>query len=295
MVVAPCRGIALGLLLLLHTARALPNGVGALPEMVRAVGARARRSQAYHACAGYYFATSRPPGGTADYPPLQGINSWYMIHRHLVNYVWAQPPGYCASCDVLDILAYMNAHGFRELGYSYANFDDCIVTGRTATTHELIPDALAFPEGPLIVSQQMAKLGWKMGWYTVRGATTCASGPPPRLERPGSAGFEVLDAATYASWGVTYLKDGACARVAALPTSSFLTHHHYPSTDSCGPPNTPYSVMGAALNASGAHSFYTLCAPGAGPVTALTGRATGNGWRVDEDDGGSMGGEGYGF
>lgn len=100
----------------------------------------------------------------------------------------------------------MNAHGFRELGYSYANFDDCIVTGRDTVTHALIPDALAFPRGPLAVSQALDALGWRMGWYTVRGTTTCASGPPPRLERPGSAGHEVLDAATFASWGVHYLK-----------------------------------------------------------------------------------------
>ena len=44
--------------------------------------------------------------------------------------------------------------------------------------------------------------------------------------------------------------------------------------------------MGAALNTTSQHTFYTLCAPGQGPVTALTGRATGNGWRIDEDDGG---------
>ncbi len=29
----------------------------------------------------------------------------------------------------------------------------------------------------------------------VRGDTTCASGPPPKLERPGSNGYEDLDAA----------------------------------------------------------------------------------------------------
>jgi Alpha galactosidase A/Alpha galactosidase C-terminal beta sandwich domain len=48
----------------------------------------------------------------------------------------------------------------------------------------------------------------------------------------------------------------------------------------------PYSIMGAALNATGVPTFYSLCEPGQGPQTAPTGRATGNGWRVDEDDGG---------
>lgn len=106
----------------------------------------------------------------------------------------------------------MNAQGFPSLGYSYANFDDCIVTGRDPVSHKLIPDALAFPRGPLAVSQDLATLGWRLGWYTVRGTTTCASGPPPRLERPGSAGFEMLDAESYASWGVQYLKVRSGAR-----------------------------------------------------------------------------------
>lgn len=125
----------------------------------------------------------------------------------------------------------------------------------------LIPDPKAFPYGVLNVSKRFASLGFTMGWYTVRGNTTCASGPPPRLERPGSAGHETLDAATYASWGISYLKD-----------------------DTCGAPNGPYEVMRDALNASGNHVFFSLCEPGQGPVTAPTGRQVGNGWRVDEDE-----------
>ena len=41
-----------------------------------------------------------------------------------------------------------------------------------------------------------------------------------------------------------------------------------------------------ALNATGVPVFFSLCEPGQGPVTAPTGRSVGNGWRVDEDDGG---------
>jgi hypothetical protein len=153
--------------------------------------------------------------------------------------------------------------GMHALGYTMMNFDDCVVVGRDSATHELIPDPLAFPAGTLAVSANLSALGFTMGFYTVRGATTCASGPPPRLERPGSAGFEALDARTYAKWGISYLKD-----------------------DTCGPPETPYTVMRDALNASGAHTFLSMCEPGQGPATAPQGRAWGNGWRIDEDDGG---------
>ena len=143
-----------------------------------------------------------------------------MFHSHLVNYQWVG--NYSVSEDALALAAWMKGKGFMELGYTRANFDDCIVVGRDPTTGSLIPDPKAFPYGVLNVSQRFASLGFSMGWYTVRGDTTCASGPPPRLERPGSAGHESLDAATYASWGVSYLKD-----------------------DTCGAPNGPYEVRGA--------------------------------------------------
>ena len=123
-----------------------------------------------------------------------------------MNYTW-QPPTYCASCDALDIASVLVSSGLRALGYSMVNFDDCIVIGRDPATGVLIPDPLAFPDGPLAVSQKLAALNFSMGWYTVRNNKTCASGPPPRLMRPGSYGHEALDARTFAKWGVAYLKD----------------------------------------------------------------------------------------
>ena len=200
------------------------------------------------------------PNGQGELPEM-GVNTWYAFHENLVNYTWRA--GYVLSEDVIAHQAVVAELGLRDLGYTRLNFDDCIVTGRDPATHALIPDAAAFPQGPLSVSQRLGAMGYSMGWYTVRGATTCASGPPPRIERPGSAGFELLDARTYASWGVSYLKD-----------------------DTCGAPETPYPVMGQALNASGSAIFFSLCEPGAGPVNSPIGRSMGNGWRIDEDDGG---------
>ena len=99
--------------------------------------------------------------------PAVGINSWYMLHKHLfANYSWM--PGYCASADLLDIATWMANHSFIDLGYTWANFDDCIVVGRDAATGELIPDPAAFPEGPAAVSARLAALGFKMGWCGLR-------------------------------------------------------------------------------------------------------------------------------
>lgn len=193
-------------------------------------------------------------------PRLKSLNSWYMIHNHLVNYTWEA--GYCASDDVEDIIRWFIAHGLPALGYRRANFDDCVVVGRDAAG-DLIPDPAAFPYGVLNVSRRYAALGFSTGFYTVRGDTTCASGPPPRIERPGSAGHEAQDARWWVSQGIDYIK-----------------------SDTCGAPQVPYTVMRDALNATGAPVFLSMCEPGEGPATAPFGRAWGNGWRTDIDDGG---------
>lgn len=54
--------------------------------------------------------------------PSMGINTWYMLHSHLINYTWA--PGFCASCETLAIASWMKAKGFPDLGYTWINFDD---------------------------------------------------------------------------------------------------------------------------------------------------------------------------
>lgn len=191
--------------------------------------------------------------------PEMGINTWYMLHSNLINYTWA--PGYCLSCDVAKVLEFLNANGFPQLGYNRANFDDCVVVGRDAENN-LIPDPAAFPSGVLNASQTYAALGYKTGFYSVRNNFTCASGPPPRIERPGSNGFEQQDADFYSKNGIVYLK-----------------------LDSCGDPEVPFPVMGAALNKTGTQIFYALCEPGGGPQVAPTGRQVGNGWRTGIDDG----------
>ncbi len=164
---------------------------------------------------------------------------------------------------MLELARWFKSEGLLDLGYNYMNFDDCIVSGRDPVTHALIPDPQAFPKGPRYVSDQLSALGFSMGWYSVRGNFTCASIKPYYPQRPGSNNHEALDAASYVEWGVKYLK-----------------------YDTCVGPNVPYNVMGHALNATGVPIFYSLCEPGQGPVTAPVGRATGNGWRINMDDGG---------
>lgn len=59
--------------------------------------------------------------------------------------------------------------------------------------------------------------------------------------RPGSLGYEVKDAHTYASWGVDYLKMDTCRNTAGIPAV------------------VEYSTMRDALNATGRPIFFSLC------------------------------------
>jgi alpha-galactosidase len=65
------------------------------------------------------------------------------------------------------------------------------------------------------------------------GYQTCAG-------RPGSLGYETIDANTYASWTVDYLKYDNCHTDGSIPEKR-------------------YPVMRDALNATGRPIFYSLC------------------------------------
>jgi alpha-galactosidase len=60
-----------------------------------------------------------------------------------------------------------------------------------------------FPRGIKALADYVHGLGLKFGLYSSRGVTTCAG-------LPGSQDFEVLDARTFAEWGVDFLKYDNC-------------------------------------------------------------------------------------
>ena len=96
----------------------------------------------------------------------------------------------------------MSKNGLQAAGYEYINIgecvwrcvvpllsltlpapDDCWAVGRDTTTHELIADPKAFPDGMAAVADYVHKAGFKFGMYTDRGPKTCAG-------RPASGGYE---------------------------------------------------------------------------------------------------------
>lgn len=106
--------------------------------------------------------------------------------------------------------------GLDKLGYEYVNMDDCWAQGRHLNG-TIYPDPVAFPDGVAAVANYVHSLGLKFGLYTDRGLLTCAG-------RPGSFGFEEIDARTYAEWGVDYLKEDSCFAPSSIHSIAFAEY-----------------------------------------------------------------------
>ena len=128
--------------------------------------------------------------GVARTPPM-GWNSWNRF-----------------SCNVSEQLIKstadaMVASGMRDVGYQYVVIDDCWQVSRDAQG-TIVADPQRFPSGMAALADYVHAHGLKFGLYTDAGSRTC-------MGRPGSLGHEWQDAATYAAWGVDYLKVDWCA------------------------------------------------------------------------------------
>lgn len=94
----------------------------------------------------------------------------------------------------------MVAQKLPSLGYRYLSLDDCWAQSRDPKTGVIQPDPKAFPQGMKAVVDYIHQRNLLFGIYTDRGKKTCVG-------RPGSQGYESLDASTYAEWGVDYVKE----------------------------------------------------------------------------------------
>ena len=152
-------------------------------------------------------------------PPM-GWNSWnkfnYNVNETLVR-------------QVADAMA---TNGMKDVGYEYINIDDCWQSHRD-TNGVIVADTNTFPSGIKALADYVHSKGLKLGIYSDRGTNTCA-------HRPGSYGYEVLDASTYADWGVDYLKYDNCYAI--------------------GDMQTDYGVMRDALLNCGRPIVYSICA-----------------------------------
>ncbi|HEY4393749.1 MAG TPA: NPCBM/NEW2 domain-containing protein [Polyangia bacterium] len=159
--------------------------------------------------------------GLAPTPPM-GWNSWNEFQGNVSEKL------------VESVADAFVSSGLKDAGYTYVNIDDTWSNkaGRAADG-SLQPDVNKFPDGISGVADYVHAAGLKLGIYGDRGTATCGG-------YPGSQGYETQDAATFAGWGVDYLKYDNCS--ASLPVE------------------TQYQTMQAALAATGRPFVFSLCA-----------------------------------
>jgi len=157
---------------------------------------------------------------------------------------------------VLETAELLKSTGLHAVGYDFINMDDCWQGSRDNFTHEIQPDPKAFPNGIGALASKIHSLGLKFGLYSDAGLFTCEG-------RPGSLGYEQIDAKTYVKWGVDYLKYDNC---------------HDNNTD----PETRYPRMSQALNETGASILFSMCEWGIDDPATWAPKLA-NSWRTTQD------------
>ena len=123
-------------------------------------------------------------------PPM-GWNSWNTFGKDIDEKLIRQ---------VADKL---KESGLAESGYQYLIIDDCWSLRKRDKNGRLVANPEKFPSGIKALSDYIHSKGLKFGMYSCCGNLTCAG-------YPGSYEHEFTDAATFAQWGVDYLKYDYC-------------------------------------------------------------------------------------
>ncbi|MGZ8179269.1 glycoside hydrolase family 27 protein [Williamsia sp. SKLECPSW1] len=101
--------------------------------------------------------------------------------------------------------------GLAAAGYRYVVVDDCWQSPTRDRSGRLTASTDRFPSGMAALGSYLHDRGLLFGIYTGAGARTCAQLNGTYPGDTGSRGHEVIDAATFASWGVDYVKDDWCS------------------------------------------------------------------------------------
>ncbi|KFZ23694.1 hypothetical protein V502_01822 [Pseudogymnoascus sp. VKM F-4520 (FW-2644)] len=126
--------------------------------------------------------------------------------------------------------------GLARAGYEYVVIDEGWQAYTRDANGRQQANSTTFPSGISGVAKYIHKLGLKVGIYSDAGIYDCGF-------FPGSYGYEELDAQTYASWEVDYLKYDNCGGFQANTLS----------------PQERFTIMGNSLKNSGRDIFYSLC------------------------------------
>merc|ERR1712130_474929 len=177
-----------------------------------------------------------PPGpdGLAKTPPM----GWMSWERFRCNTDCKKDPDSCIGEKLYMAMAdHLAKDGYLAAGYKTVSIDDCWEQKIPPRDKDgkLTPNSTRFPSGFKALGDYMHKLNVSFGIYSDEGSRTCGG-------YPGSQGHEVIDAQTFAEWGVDYLKlDGCNNNHAGFAVG--------------------YPAMGAALQKSGRDIVYSCSWP----------------------------------
>lgn len=146
--------------------------------------------------------------------------------------------------------------GLRDAGYVYVNIDDCWAELTRDTDGKIVPHLNNFPNGIKHLADYVHGLGLKLGIYSDAGIKTCGG-------QPGSLNYEDIDAATFASWEIDYIKYDNCFNEDV-------------------PAKQRYTAMRKALDKVDRPIFYSICNWGYEDTTSWAPQLA-NSWRTTAD------------
>ena len=154
--------------------------------------------------------------------PAMGWNSWNTFGENISENL------------ILETARVMKEEGYLDKGYRYIVIDDCWSLKERDEKGRLQADPAKFPRGMRALSDDLHAMGFLFGMYSCAGVLTCAG-------YPGSYDHEFVDAQTFASWGVDYLKYDFC---------NFPAH---------ADGKNRYATMSMALKATGRDILFAAC------------------------------------
>lgn len=138
--------------------------------------------------------------GLALTPPM----GWLTWERFRCNIDCKDDPENCISEHLIKVMVNrLVADGYLAAGYQYITVDDCWLEVDRDKNGKLQPDNERFPSGMKALAEYVHSRGLRFGIYEDFGVKTCAG-------YPGSEFHMMMDAQTFADWGVDLLKFDGC-------------------------------------------------------------------------------------
>jgi Alpha galactosidase A/Alpha galactosidase C-terminal beta sandwich domain len=147
---------------------------------------------------------------------------------------------FCDEQEVQSIADAIYANPVLHERLQWILLDDCWAADNRSTNGSIQPDPTRFPSGIPALVEYLAERDLLLGLYTCVGDRTC------KFNRTGSGGHFAQDAATFASWGVKYVKMDNCGAPSGEPPQEYVGN------------------MSAYLNGTGVEMFFSSCQWGDG-------------------------------